>query len=252
MPNLFRWFRDINVKASHQLTPRRLWDARGTVVYDRVARELLAEPGVNRVADVGGGRTWHYGETYKSNPGWHLIGIDISPSELALNPMLDEAITADICETLGVPDESIDLILCRATVEHLQDTRAFLRNVRKALKPGGKAIFVFAGKWSPPIILNRVIPHKLASKLLHALVPGTNGYGGFRAYYDKCSHSAFKRELQHLGFEIERDYCSYYSSSYFQFFLPLHFLSIVGDLIRQALSIRNLSAMNLFVVRRPG
>jgi SAM-dependent methyltransferase len=248
---VLRWFRDLNVRASWATTPHQLWDTRGFAVYDWVARGLLGQPGTNRVVDVGGGRTWHFGDAYRSNPDWKLIGVDIDPGELALNPMLDEAITTDICDTLGVPDASADLVLCRAVVEHLRDTAAFLENVRAALRPGGRAVFVFANKWAPPMVLNRMIPHRVAEKLLLALVPGTAGYGGFRAHYDKCSHSAFRRELRRLNFEIEYDYSSYYSSSYFQFFLPIHFLSILLDLLRQALTIRNLSSMNLFVVRRP-
>ena len=248
---MLHWFRDINVRASWATTPHQLWDTRGFAIYDWVARATLARPDTNVVVDLGGGRTWYFGDSYRANPKWKLIGVDVDPAELALNPMLDEAITADICETLGVPDGSVDLVLCRAVVEHLHDTAAFLENVRAALRPGGRAVFVFANKWAPPVILNRLIPHKLAVKLLLALVPGTAGYGGFRAYYDKCSHRAFRRELKRLNFEIEYDYPSYYSSSYFQFFLPVHFLSILLDLFRQALSIKNLSSMNLFVVRRP-
>ncbi len=248
---MLRWFRDLNVRASWATTPHQLWDTRGFAVYDLVARALLGLPDTKTVLDVGGGRTWYFGEAWRSDPDWKLIGVDIDPAELALNPMLDQAIGADICDTLGVPDSSVDLVLCRAVVEHLHDTPAFLRNVRAALRPGGRAAFVFANKWSPPMMLNRILPHRLSEKLLRALVPGTEGYGGFRAYYDKCSHSAFRRELERLGLEIEYGYVSYYSSSYFQFFLPLHFLSIVLDILRQSLSIRNLGSMNLFVVRRP-
>lgn len=246
-----RKFRDANVALSWKTTPSQLWETRAFAIYEWVARALLGRPGANVVVDVGGGRTWHFGDDYWRNPEFKLIGVDVDAGELALNPRLDQAITADICKTLGVPDGSVDLILCRAVVEHLHDTSAFLDNVGRALRPGGSAAFVFANKWSPPMILNRIIPEKLAGKLLLALVPGTAGYGGFRAYYDKCSFSAFKRELLTRGFEIEYEYASYYSSSYFQFFWPLHVASIALDLFRQSLSIRDLSQLNLFVVRKP-
>ena len=251
MTSLLRKFRDLNVALSWHTTPHQLWETRGFAVYEWVARALLGRPGADVVVDLGGGRTWHFGDEYRRNPRFKLIGVDIDASELALNPMLDEAITADVCKTLGVPDETVDLVLCRAVVEHLHDTSAFLENVKRALRPGGRAAFVFANKWSPPMILNRMLPEKLAGRLLLALVPGTAGYGGFRAFYDKCTFTAFRRELQRLGFEVEYEYASYYSSSYFQFFWPLHVLSIFGDLIRQSLSIRNLSQLNLFVVRKP-
>lgn len=249
---MLRWFRDLNVRASWATTPHQLWDARAFAIYEWVARAALGAVNTNVVLDVGGGRTWYLGDGFrKTNPRWRLIGVDIDPHELELNPMLDRAIGTDVCRSLGVADGSVDLILCRAVIEHLHDTAAFLRNVRSALRPGGRAVFVFANKWSPPMILNRIIPHKFAEKLLLALVPGTAGYGGFRAYYDKCSHGQFSAELRRAGLEVEYDYCSYYSSSYFQFFLPLHMISIATDFIRQALSIKNLSSMNLFVVRRP-
>lgn len=243
-------FRDANVALSWWTTPGQLWETRAFAIYEWLARALLGRPGTNVVIDVGGGRTWHFGEEWRANPEFKLIGVDVDPGELELNPMLDQAVVADLCETLGVPDNSVDLVLCRAVVEHLHDTSAFLANCHKALRPGGAAAFVFANKWSPPMVLNRMIPHWLAERLLLALVPGTKGYGGFKAYYDKCTFSAFKRELQRHGFEIEYEYCSYYSSSYFQFFWPVHALSIASDLFRQTLSIRDLGSMNLFVVRK--
>lgn len=250
---VLRGFRNLNVALSWATTPRQLWETRGFAIYEWVARAMLGKPGVNVVADLGGGRTWYFGEDYRrSNPDFRLIGIDIDAAELALNPMLDQAIATDMCESLGVPDGSIDLILCRAVVEHLRDTPAFLDNVQRALKPDGSAVFVFANKWSPPMILNRLIPHRVAERMLLALVPGTAGYGGFKAYYDKCSFSGFKRELAIRKFDIEYEYVSYYSSSYFQFFFPLHAISILLDLVRQTLSIRNLSQLNLFVVTKAG
>lgn len=247
---MLKKFRDLNVKLSWLTTPQQLWQTRGFAIYDWVARALLGAPGANVVIDVGGGRTWYFGEEYRRNPDFKVIGVDIDADELALNPMLDQAIATDICKSLGVPDGSVDLVLCRATVEHLHDTGAFLKNVHGALRPGGKAAFVFANKWAPPMVLNRIIPEWLSGRLLLTLVPGTKGYGGFKAYYDKCTYSAFKRELLSLGFEVEYDYVSYYSSSYFQFFFPLHSLSIALDWFRQALSIRDLGSMNLFVVRK--
>jgi SAM-dependent methyltransferase len=243
--------RDWNVALSDATTPHQLWDTRAFATYEWVGRALLGESGANVVADVGGGRTWYFGDDYRDNPKFKLIGIDVDAKELALNKSLDQAVVADVGASLNVPDGSLDLVLSRATVEHIADNQGFLNNVNKALRPGGKAAFVFANKWAPPLILNRIIGNRIANMLLLALVPGTKGYGGFKAYYDRCSYSEFKRTIEAAGLEIEYEYCSYYSSAYFQFFFPLHFLSIISDLIRQAISIRNFSSMNLFVVRKP-
>lgn len=246
-----RKFRDANVALSWKTTPTQLWETRGYAIYDWVARALLGRPGVNTVVDVGGGRTWYFGEEWRENPDFRLIGIDVDPAELDLNPMLDERIAVDVSQTLGVPDGSVDLVLCRAVVEHLPDNAAFLRNVHKALRPGGKAAFVFVNKWAPPMVLNRILPHRLSERLLHALVPGSQGICGFKAHYDKCTFTQFKRAIEDAGLEVEYEYTSYYSSSYFQFFFPAHVLSIISDLVRQTLSIRNLSTMCLFSVVKP-
>jgi SAM-dependent methyltransferase len=248
--SLLRRFIDWNVDLSWKTTPRALWDARGFGIYPWVARSLLSEQNVETVVDVGGGRTWYFGEAWRDGRRAKLIGIDVSGDELALNPVLDQAVVADVCETLGVPDASVDLVLCRATVEHLHDTGAFLENIHAALKPGAKAALVFAGKWSPPIILNRILGHSIANKLLLALVPGTKGYGGFKAFYSLCSYGEFVAEAKKIGFEVEFEYSSYYSSAYFQFFFPLHFISILLDTIRQSFSFPVTASQYLFVLRK--
>jgi len=256
MRELQRWrmwktFRRWNVEAAFRTTPHSLWQTRGFAIYDLVARALLGDPSVQTVVDVGAGRTWFFGDDYKQRRGIRLIGVDVDPAELSLNPSLDERYALDACESLGVEEGSVDLILARAVVEHLHDTEAFYRNAFRALRPGGRFAMVFANAWAPPILLNRVLPGAVSKALLKGLVPNSEGYQGFKAYYDKCLHSEARKALKRVGFQIDYDYNSYYSSSYFQFFLPLHILSIGGDCLRMALAIRNLSAMNLFVVTRP-
>ena len=95
---MFRWFRDLNVRASWATTPHQLWETRGFAVYEWVARAMLGRPGTNVVVDVC--------DAYRSNPDWRLIGIDVDPTELALNSMLDEAITADVGNLSAFPREA--------------------------------------------------------------------------------------------------------------------------------------------------
>ena len=247
----WRKFRDWNVDLSFRTTPHWLWEGRAFGIFEWVGRGLLSDPSLKKVADVGGGRTWHFGGALSEGHEFELYGIDVDANELSLNKHLDHAIATDCCVSFGVPENSLDLVLSRATVEHLPDTAGFLENAFKSLRPGGRAGLVFASKWAPPMILNRIIGNRIANILLHKLVPGTAGYGGFKAHYDKCTYGQFKRAALDAGFEIEYDYCSYYSSSYFQFFLPIHVFSILLDCVRQLLSIRGLASMNLFVIKKP-
>jgi SAM-dependent methyltransferase len=247
---LLKKFMDANIALSWATTPQWLWEGRAFAIYPWVAKALLGNPNVKTVADVGGGRTWHMGDEYLTKPDFKLIGIDVDPEELALNSSLDERIATDSCKSFGVPDGTIDLIVSRATVEHLPDTRGFLRNSQKALSTDGKMVVVFANKWAPPMVLNRMLGNRIGNALLLALVPGTKGYGGFKAHYDLCTYGAFKKAAEEEGFEIEYGYYSCYSSSYFQFFFPLHCLSILGDMLRQLTSLSILSSMSLFVLKK--
>lgn len=246
-----RKFRNWNVKLSAATTPVTLWKTRGFALYDLLARAELGKPENRVVIDVGGGRTWQFGETYHTKPGFKLIGIDISGEELALNPHLHQAVESDICQSLGLDGQQVDLILSRATVEHLHDTGAFLTNAYDALRPGGRVVLLFAGKWATSTILNRMVPESVAVKLLHALVPNSKGYQGFEAHYDNCGYSSFKSAAERSGFTVADFYPTYYNSSYFQFFFPLHCLTIAHDQLRQLLSIKSLAAMHVFVLEKP-
>ena len=250
-PGALRRFRDWNVALSWATTPKQLWESRGLGTFDRMARTLLARPGTHDVVDAGGGRTWHFGKQWWRNPKFRLIGIDIDPAELALNPDLDQRIAVDMCKDLGLPADSVDLVLCRAVIEHLYDTGAFLRNVMSILRPGGSAIFAFPNPVAPPFLLNKILPASWSARLLRWLVPGSSGIQGFPAHYDKCLYSTFERECKEIGFVVDVGHSGYYSSSYFQFFLPLHFVSILWDLIRQKTGIKNLGSANVFVISKP-
>ena len=250
MASFWSAFRDANIRLSHRLMPAILWQTRGFAMYDWIARALLADESARVILDVGGGRTWYFGR-FQQRDGFKIIGIDASQEELNLNEVIDQAIVGDVCRDIPLPDGSVDLLLCRAVIEHLPDVESFLRNCARVLRPGGRAVFVFANKWAPPMILNRMLPHGLAARILHALVPNGKGYGGFEAHYDRCTYRQFEESAERVGLRNRYGFCSYYSSAYFEFFLPLHLLSVMTDLLRTVLGIRLFSSMNLFILERP-
>ena len=67
---------------------------------------------------------------------------------MAGNAFLDERIVADVCKGVGLPPASVDCIVGRSVVEHLEDTEAFLRNAFHTLRPGGKMVLVFPGRYA--------------------------------------------------------------------------------------------------------
>lgn len=248
---MLKWFRDFNVRICTSLLPHGLWEGRAYAIYNWVGLAHILDPDVHTILDVGAGRNWYFGPEVKQKRQFKLIGVDDDADEMALNSCLDERTVGNASQTLGVPDGSIDLILSRATLEHLPDNAGFLRCCSKALAPGGRLVVVFTGKWAPPALLNRLLPPRLANKLLNLLVPGSKGQQGFHACYDKCSDTEFSRELKKNGFEIVYKYHSYFASSYYMFFVPLYILSIAIDYIRMIISRRDLASLMLYVAKQP-
>jgi SAM-dependent methyltransferase len=167
------------------------------------------------------------------------------------NVSLSERFVCDACEDMPVADASLDLILARATIEHLHDVDAFLQLAQRKLRPGGKLIVTFAGKWATFAMLNRLLPEKAKVAVLHTLVPRSKGSLGFPAHYDHSSFREFSSAGRTAGYTEEVGYVSYYGLSYFRFFVPLFLVAYVIDTLRLFLGIRNLSSYNTFVFVRP-
>ena len=94
------------------------------------------------------------------------IGIDISPKSIDLAKQASQSadfdnikfIVAD-AENTGLPDNSIDLILCSGMLHHLDLSYAFYE-MRRILKPRGKILAVEALDINPFIKLYRILtPH---------------------------------------------------------------------------------------------
>jgi SAM-dependent methyltransferase len=246
--NAVATFVNWNSTASHAITPPDAWGSQALRVYLQWAEELLRKrPSV--VLDVGAGRAWHLDPALK-HPNMRLIGLDIDRDELEYNELLDEKIASDACDSLGVAAGSVDLITASATIEHLRDTKAFLRNARDALKPGGRLIMTFPNKWAPFAIINRCIPEHWARWLLRTLIPWSDGTLGYKAYYDCCTPHAFRSALAENGFVVERDYASYFSSIYFAGLLPVYLISFVIDSLRYLTRASALSSYLVYVARR--
>jgi len=180
-----------------------------------------------------------------------LIGFDIDEAEMAENALLDRRTCGDACTSLGVPDNSVDLIMGRAVIEHLHDTASFLKCANRALREDGRLIVTFASKHAPFAVLNRILPGRVSHWLLSHLVPGSTGRLGFEAYYDRASFREFEQGLTDAGFEIEEEFASYFSSSYYRFFVPLFVAGLGMNYLCYALGNPRLASYFTFIARKP-
>jgi SAM-dependent methyltransferase len=248
MSDVLRQFVHANATLSGRLQPSIVRDTHAYTKYDEAGTALLErEP--KTVLDVGAGKQWHFTPSLKA-PTMSLIGFDIDGAEMEENALLDQKICGDACESLGVPDQSVDLIMGRAVIEHLHDTASFLEHANRALREEGRLIVTFANRYAPFAILNRILPRRVSHWLVSHLVSGSAGILGFEAFYDRASFREFERCLADAGFEIEEEYASYFSTSYYGFFLPVYFAGLAFDFLRYRLANPRLASYFMFIARK--
>jgi SAM-dependent methyltransferase len=248
MSHVLRDFAHANAALSGRIQPPIVTETHAYTKYHQAGSALLElEP--STVLDVGAGRQWHFTPSLKSR-NMKLIGFDIDDAEMAENALLDQRICGDACSSLGVPDQSVDLIMGRAVIEHLHDTASFLKRANRALREDGRLIVTFANRNAPFAILNRILPQRASGWLLGHLVPGSSGVLGFKAFYDRASFQEFKQSLTDAGFEIEEEYASYFSTSYYAFFFPLFVLGFALDYLRYVFGNPRLASYFMFIARK--
>lgn len=134
---------------------------------------------VGKVLDLGAGR----GITSYAlaREGWKVCALEPDPSEIvgaeAIRSLvemvdLDIEVLGDFSENITKPDDSFDLVTCRAALHHASDLKQTCREIYRVLKPGGTVVatreHVISRKKDLSIFLER---HPLQSL-----------YGGENAY----------------------------------------------------------------------
>lgn len=176
-----------------------------------------------KIYDVGGGKQPFVGLERKVALGLHVVGIDISQSELDRAPAgaYDEALCADIADVQGHGDG--DLVICQAVLEHVRDTEGAMRSIASLLKPGGKALIFVPSRNAVFARLNIFLPEGIKRKILYNVYPSARAAQGFPSFYHKCTPDDFITMAKQNGLsESESRY--YYISSYFSFLFPVYLI----------------------------
>lgn len=184
---------------------RRLgYDSRETWAWDNYRPTILAfvealrnagrrQDGGIRLLEVGGGRGPQLTPAQAEDLGVVLTVNDIDARELSLAPAGFATARFDIA---GDVDPGLfgkfDLIFSRMVFEHVKDAPRAWRNIRALLAPGGVALAFHPTLYSPPFVLNWLMPEGVSARLLKRFFPWRHDgdYPKFPARYEMCFAAA--------------------------------------------------------------
>ncbi|MCF7992563.1 MAG: class I SAM-dependent methyltransferase [Thiohalocapsa sp.] len=148
-------------------------DAHFVLFFGRV-NALVSQESV--VLDFGAGR----GKLQHIETGWkkelcslrgrcrRLIGVDVDPVVME-NSMTDENYVIDADGRIPLPDDSVDLVMAWAVLEHVTTPETTARELDRVLKPGGWICAWTPNKWGYVGIGARLVPNRLHAPLLRKI-----------------------------------------------------------------------------------
>jgi ubiquinone/menaquinone biosynthesis C-methylase UbiE len=183
-----RWAESIDVST---LLVRESFEA-CTAVENRACLEALAPLAGKSLLDLGCGA----GETsvYFALQGAAVTAVDLSPGMIAVGKRLAAKHGARVdfltapAETLPFPDASFDLVFGNGVLHHVELVPA-LREIRRVLKPGGKAAFIEPLKHNPVIAVYRHLASDNRTPTERPL--GFGDFARIREVFPAMRHSEF-------------------------------------------------------------
>ncbi len=169
------------------------------------------------VLEIGAGRNPLLTPTVIAENNIDYYANDVNAAELAIGSSGGNHAVFDISG--DVPPEFVgkfDFVYSRMVLEHVPDGRRYYENVRDLLAENGYAVTYNPTLFSPPFVMNWLLPESLSSRILHRFFPnrGDSGMPKFPATYQWCHAThAHARKIQSLGFnhvEIIPFYHHYY------------------------------------------
>jgi SAM-dependent methyltransferase len=236
---------DANMQASRRFAQRwrlesdkPLWQR-----FARMAGEAVsALPSGATVLDLGGGRRCVYGAAVTQADRLRLIAVDISAEELALNHDVSETCVANVAEELPFPDGSVDLILSRALLEHVDGVPGAAQNMARVLRPGARALHLVPCRYSLFGLAARLLPFQPLLRLLHLVKPDSVGQVEFKVHYDHCYPSAMRSAFLEAGFSDVEIVTCWAQPGYFEPVFPAFVLTSLYEFLVRKLKISDLAS----------
>lgn len=150
----------------------------------------------------------------------NLIGVDLE--ECTTEDSDIKYIQGDI-SNIDIPDNSVDVVISRAVLEHVKEPGKVFTEITRVLKPGGQFIFLVPNQYDYASLASILIPNKFHKKIVQK-TEGRSMEDVFPAYYKANSYSSIRRFCDHnrlkiISFKYIGQYPAYFKFNTFLFLL---------------------------------
>ena len=219
--------------------------------FERTVGEALqALPDGGTFVDLGGGRFCAYDAAIPRDRGVKLVAVDISAEELALNRTADRTVVADVARGLPFEGGTVDLLVSRVVLEHVDGVPAAIAHIHRVLAPGGRTIHFVPGRYATFALAARLLPFKPLLKLLHFAIPASVGVVEFDVHYDETDPVALERRFREAGFRDVRVSWTAAQADYYRPVFPAYLLIVLYQTAVRLLRVRRLAAYVIVDARR--
>jgi SAM-dependent methyltransferase len=175
--------------------------------YKDVLVDLLRIRNGRRIMEIGGGRFPLFDRSEIAAFDVEYIVNDVNPAELARAPSEVGKVCFDIAsaDTVEIKElaDTVDLTFSKMVFEHVSDARQAYRNIYKLLSRRGVCLNFHPVLFSPPFLINYLVPAAPAERLLRKISPRRNydEQPKFPARYQYCRiSSSLQNSLKSIGF----------------------------------------------------
>ena len=193
-------------------------------IYEKVILDHIGHGSV--VLDAGCGRTAPLLQKLVGY-GKYLIGIDVCRLHKAEENDYLYLLKSDL-QTISLKGNSVDVVISRSVLEHVENPVTVFEEINRVLKPGGYFIFLTPNFYDYASLIAKLIPNQFHSRIVR-LTEGRDEDDTFPTYYRSNTGRDIKKLATTTGFQVTRiDYLGQYPS-YFMFSPMLFALGTVYD-----------------------
>lgn len=186
--------------------------------YRGFMAELIQKQNAHSICDIGGGANPVLDLDYIQQNRLNYCMLDVSQEELDKAPEGYDKVLADIASPEFSSKLKFDMVVSRSVAEHMKDGSTFHKNILTMLADNGMAVHLFPTLYSPPFLVNCLLPESVADLMLSVLRPRDRyQHAKFPAYYSWCrgpTRGQIQR-FEELGYDVVK-YRGFFGHEYYK------------------------------------